>query len=350
MASDIDTRKPHAELKGFYLIEGTDCYINMHGRIWSENRSQFLSPYLGQYSTSSLYGTYPSVHLTGHPSASAVHVLVAEAFVEKPKDLKNPIVNHIDGDKNNFSASNLEWVSMSDNITHAFKAGLRTDNKPVLLKDLETGKIVKHYSMNECSRHLGINTSTLHLYMKKEQTLPLLKKWDVVFEGKAWNPIPKSAIGMERLGKDRTIVGVQKSTRTVVIFSSVARAVEYTGVAKHVIWKRLERSVKPKLKFGGPPEVKIDWDFFYHKDYTGDLNNVREILGPTRAGSGLIRPIKQPIPIKVTNLKTGEIKNYPSSQAFADEHGVKKGTVQNAVYLTGRWREYEIEYLKPLQK
>jgi len=51
-----------------------------------------------------------------------VHRLVALAWVPNPFGL--PQVNHIDGDKGNNHASNLEWVDNSRNQKHAHKHGL----------------------------------------------------------------------------------------------------------------------------------------------------------------------------------------------------------------------------------
>lgn len=350
MASDIELRKPHPVFQGFFQIEETDCYVNVHGRIWSEKNQSFLTPYYREIESPAerAYGSYPVVTLS-NGEQRLVHILVATYFVEKPTNEKATLVNHIDGDKTNYSAVNLEWVTPSENLTHAFKTGLRTDNIPVLMKNLETGAVTRHYSMNECARILGINTSTLHLYMKREQTIPLMQVWDVVREGRPWNPIPSRNVGLERHGKDRLIIGVQKSTKTVYIFSSVARAVEHTGVAKHVIWHRLYRSTTPRERFCSPPMIEIDWDFFYHKDFEGGLENVVEILGQTKKRGSLDghRPTKPRIPIEVRNVLTGEVKGYASSQEFCDEHGVKKGTFQNSVYRLGCWKNYEVKYLKP---
>ena len=51
-----------------------------------------------------------------------VHRLIAEYFIPNPDNL--PQVNHIDGNKLNNSLDNLEWVTVQDNVIHAYKNGL----------------------------------------------------------------------------------------------------------------------------------------------------------------------------------------------------------------------------------
>lgn len=53
----------------------------------------------------------------------AVHRLVCQAFVPQVQG-KNE-VNHIDGNKKNNKASNLEWSTRSENIKHAYSNGLK---------------------------------------------------------------------------------------------------------------------------------------------------------------------------------------------------------------------------------
>jgi hypothetical protein len=51
-----------------------------------------------------------------------IHRLVASAFISNPNGCSE--VNHIDGDKQNNCAENLEWVSHSENMAHASKMHL----------------------------------------------------------------------------------------------------------------------------------------------------------------------------------------------------------------------------------
>jgi hypothetical protein len=76
---------------------------------------------------------YVTVKLTRNKKGSTqnLHRLMALAFVPNPHN--KPIVNHIDGDKLNYSLKNLEWVTYSENMKHAFDMKLASfASKPMI--------------------------------------------------------------------------------------------------------------------------------------------------------------------------------------------------------------------------
>lgn len=56
-----------------------------------------------------------------------IHRIVAKVFLGD-YSFYNLEVNHIDGDKKNCSADNLEWVTRRENIDHAVRLGLMKKN------------------------------------------------------------------------------------------------------------------------------------------------------------------------------------------------------------------------------
>ena len=52
-----------------------------------------------------------------------VHRIVAEVFIPNPD--KKPFVNHINGIKDDNRVDNLEWVTGSENMQHAYSTGLQ---------------------------------------------------------------------------------------------------------------------------------------------------------------------------------------------------------------------------------
>lgn len=92
----------------------------------------------------------------------AVHRLVAEHFHEKPSD--KLFVNHINGNKLDNAAENLEWVNRSENMRHAFKLGLCSKkNRKLRVIDKCTGNIYNTIKIAAISNNL--NYSKLRKYL-----------------------------------------------------------------------------------------------------------------------------------------------------------------------------------------
>jgi hypothetical protein len=63
-----------------------------------------------------------SLQLGPEKKGCTIHRLVACAFLGSPEDRRQ--VNHKDGDKQNNALENLEWVTCSENMSHAAALGL----------------------------------------------------------------------------------------------------------------------------------------------------------------------------------------------------------------------------------
>lgn len=91
--------------------------VTEDGRIWNHKRKIFMK-----------YHPDADGYLTFRPSRDGrysylkIHRIVAKAFVPNPEN--KPQVNHLDGDKTNNHASNLEWCTAKENMHHAIRTGL----------------------------------------------------------------------------------------------------------------------------------------------------------------------------------------------------------------------------------
>lgn len=146
--------------KDFRIVPGyTSIAINNYGLVWEWKTNRFLY--------ANPFREYPNVSVERR--SAKIHRLVAFAWVYNDDYENKPIINHIDGDKTNQHASNIEWCNYKDNLQHAFDNDLNNIQYGCKVYDIVTKEIYTFPSINEAKRQL--KSSSIRTYRNFPGTL-----------------------------------------------------------------------------------------------------------------------------------------------------------------------------------
>lgn len=147
--------KPIKGFEGIYEVGSKGNVRNANGR----PLKPFVIPQ--GYLMVELFHSYKRTH-------ARVNRLVAEAFIINPDNKTE--VNHKNGDKTDNRVGNLEWVTKSENMIHAYRSGLQTKAKHHIRKVIciEDGNV--YATAGEAARYYGITSSAVSLSCKREST------------------------------------------------------------------------------------------------------------------------------------------------------------------------------------
>lgn len=121
---------------------------------------------------------------SGKKKKFLVHRLVCEAFHENPKN--KPCVNHIDENRANNDASNLEWCTYAENNNHGTRPArmVKALSKPVGQYTLD-GLLFKVWqSTNEVERQLGFSQGNISLATRGKRKTAYGYVWKYIDEEK----------------------------------------------------------------------------------------------------------------------------------------------------------------------
>jgi hypothetical protein len=115
---------------------------------WRTGEELFRSTAGRILATQTVNSGYGIVHLHADNQrvARLVHRLVADAFLPPPA---KPLVNHLNGNKADNRAVNLEWVTDTENKLHAVEHGLNV--QAIVVVDPATGLV--YPSITQAARH-----------------------------------------------------------------------------------------------------------------------------------------------------------------------------------------------------
>lgn len=152
--------------KKWKKIDGWNYSVNNYGKIRNDKTGRILKPI---YDSCGYEGAI--LHENGKKLRKSIHQFVADAFVGPCPD--GLTVNHIDGNKKNNKAWNLEYLTRSDNMKHAYKLGLKKPN----------GKLNKSYNYGSNNYNAKLNDGIIRKIRKQYKTgmytqKELAKKFD----------------------------------------------------------------------------------------------------------------------------------------------------------------------------
>jgi hypothetical protein len=165
LGNDEVTWKPVSEFEGVYEVSD-DHRIRRTGA----GKGIRVGRVLMQHEVK---GGYRIVQLWkgGKPSTRLVHVLVATAFIGPVPDGQE--VNHKDGDKRNNAPENLEYVTRSDNLKHAYRTGLmrRGEEHQYAKLDAESVAVIRRENRNgvgyrPLARRFGVSRRAIQQVIK----------------------------------------------------------------------------------------------------------------------------------------------------------------------------------------
>lgn len=107
-------------------IPGTANQVSNLGRVRSKHGRDFW--WIRRQSPNTQGYLQIGLSYNGKHTCVRTHTLVATAFLGAPPTSQH-VVNHIDGNITNNNASNLEWVTRSENAKHAYANGLIAPQK-----------------------------------------------------------------------------------------------------------------------------------------------------------------------------------------------------------------------------
>ena len=174
----IEIWAPIEESKGYYEVSNTGKVRSMLRSVtYKDGRKNRVWPSVEIKQCLSVSGyLMVDLKMNGHRIKRQVHRLVAIAFIDNKCRKKQ--VNHKDGNKQNNCSGNLEWVSQSENVRHAFDNGHHsgkggTHYKAAMVKNIDTG--VVYGSISEAAAALNTYSTRIIRLLRGQKTGPRIE-------------------------------------------------------------------------------------------------------------------------------------------------------------------------------
>ena len=170
----------HGRLQPFALPPASSLWWGRQFRFQSEARTRTWEvSSLGRVKTFSGVTHYGSTRRDGYKQVSiqgttyAVHRLVARAFHGLPPTAAHTYVNHMDSDRANNQANNLEYATPSQNALHSWATGARSSPRcsvPIRCRPVGIGPWALFSFQSEAAHALGLDPAQVSKCCRGLQT------------------------------------------------------------------------------------------------------------------------------------------------------------------------------------
>lgn len=223
-----------AKFPGFVrLADHPKHAISEMGEILGLTSGKILNPGIG----SSGYKQMPMYTLPDmRAKTQRLHQLVAKEFVSNDSPGEKTVVNHINGDKLDNRAENLEWTTHSKNMRHAITSGLVGSSTSLILFDMKNRLGYRAQSAVSADAHMGFPFSTTQRLLKSKNNRCVHKGWIITLA--TGSGYIKDELGnlirhehFPNIDHQDTVVAYDIHTKTVHLFDCTNAAALATNTA-----------------------------------------------------------------------------------------------------------------------
>lgn len=335
-----NSRKPYRpKFSKPYVVFGKYRICPMGPRYAIDENGNIINATTGQpYKSHIKSGNLPYRKFKMPDVYAGVHVLVANAWIDKDQDTNHPIVNHIDSNPANNNVSNLEWVDYKGNSQHAKRAG-RLDQVRCWVRDITTGKTTFFLDIKSAASYL--NVGEIELYHNKENGLNQIfnSQYEIRYENLdiPWQyPIGLLVMNPDEGSRYRFWV-TEKGTRKQMVFHG------RVALSRHFcLWKR--RSDNTSL--GAGPEIIKEFNLRFGDKFVIQLEDRQNTFE-----------------VEAKNIETQEVLTFPTALSAAAHFGVGRHMIDSRIKLKngksatlfGKWilrrktdAPWNVEICKPM--
>lgn len=173
-------------IDGFEISNFGNVRVKIKNNLYKELPKFEQKTSKGTYLYARIY--YPEIGI----KLTAIHQLVIKSFLgNPPNDGLRYEPNHMDGNKHNNRSDNLEWMTRSQNVLHAFETGLCTVGTRIVLKDIINDTETKFNTFSSLCRFLNLSRDSLRTIIIKYKDIPYLNRWIFSIDNSSDNTIKR---------------------------------------------------------------------------------------------------------------------------------------------------------------